>query len=359
MYIESIELLNFRNYSSLSLKPDPGTDLFYGDNAQGKTNILEAVYLAGTTKSHRGARDREMIRCGCEESHIRMVVSKGGNSCRIDMHLKKNKPKGIAIGGFPVKKAADLYGIVSLVFFSPEDLSIIKNGPGERRRFLDLMLCQMDKIYLSDLTAYNKCLNQRNRLLHSIFYDERLIDELDVWDEQLISYGKKIIEKRFSFIKELESSARDIHTSLTGGKEEIQLTYEPSVSADQMAEKIRIQRPVDLKFQNTSAGPHRDDFSVLLNHMNAKVYGSQGQIRTAALSLKLSEIELIKKKINDTPVLLLDDVLSELDAGRQRYLLHAITGIQTMITCTSAEELVKDHFHVDKKYHVVSGEVSE
>lgn len=316
MLIESLELLNFRNYPSLSLVFDKGTNLFWGDNAQGKTNILEAVYLAGTTKSHRGSKDREIVRIGETESHIRMVLDKNGNRRRIDMHLKKNKPKGIAIDGIPVRKAADLYGIVSLVFFSPEDLSIIKNGPGERRRFIDLELSALDRIYLTDLVRYNKCLNQRNRLLHDISFNGKLIGELDVWDEQIAEYGAKLIRKRMEFTSDLNEIIRKIHFDLTGGKEEIRLVYEPSAGAEELLQKIKAVRDSDLRMQSTSAGPHRDDLGVMLNGLDARLYGSQGQQRTAALSLKLSEISLVKQKIHDTPILLLDDVLSEAGSGQ-------------------------------------------
>ena len=165
MYIESIKLSNFRNYESLELDFDRGTNIFYGDNAQGKTNILESIYLCGTSKSHKGSKDKEIIRFGQEESHIRMMVKKDEVSYKIDMHLRKSRAKGVAINGLPIKKARELLGVVNLVFFSPEDLNIIKNGPGERRRFMDSELCQLDKLYLSDLASYNHILNQRNKLL--------------------------------------------------------------------------------------------------------------------------------------------------------------------------------------------------
>jgi len=359
MYIESLELLNFRNYPSLSLSFDRGTNLFYGDNAQGKTNILEAVYLAGTTKSHRGSKDRDIVRIGENESHIRMMLNRNGNRRRIDMHLKKNKPKGIAIDGIPIRKAADLFGIVSLVFFSPEDLSIIKNGPGERRRFIDLELSALDRIYLTDLARYNKCLNQRNRLLHDISFNGKLISELDVWDEQAAEYGSRLIRKRIEFTDDLNEIIQKIHRDLTGGKEEIRLVYEPSASEEELAAKIRASRDSDLRIQTTTVGPHRDDLGVLLNGLDTRLYGSQGQQRTAALSLKLSEISLVKEKTHDTPVLLLDDVLSELDSERQKFLLAGIRDTQTLITCTGMDELTRNHFQVDKSFHVKSGSIED
>ncbi len=195
MYIESVQLKNFRNYETLELQFDKATNIFYGDNAQGKTNILEAIYLCGTTKSHKGSKDKETIRFGEEESHIRMNIKRNELSYKIDMHLKKNKAKGIAINGLPIRKARELFGIVNLVFFSPEDLNIIKNGPGERRRFLDLELCQLDALYLTDLAGYNHIVNQRNKLLKDLFIHPELKDTLDVWDLQMIQYGKKSLKK--------------------------------------------------------------------------------------------------------------------------------------------------------------------
>lgn len=357
MYIESIELKNYRNYEYLYIELDPATNILYGDNAQGKTNILEAAYLCGTTKSHRGSRDREIIRFDQEESHIRMMVRRDGISRKIDVHLKKNKSKGIAVDGIPIKKASELFGIVNLVFFSPEDLNIIKNGPGERRRFLDMELCQLDKIYLQDLAGYNQVLNQRNKLLKDISFSPRLADTLDVWDMQLVHYGKKIIGARKRFIGELNGMIRDLHASLTGGRESIYLNYEPNVDEELLEERLAASRDRDLKFKQSSVGPHRDDFCVQVNDIDIRKFGSQGQQRTAALSLKLSELALVKKRIGENPVLLLDDVLSELDSSRQNYLLQSIHQIQTLITCTGLDEFVSNRFEINKIFRVIDGNV--
>ena len=358
MRIEALTLSDFRNISALSLEWDKGTNLLWGNNAQGKTNILEALYLCGTTKSHRGAKDKDMIRVGCDEAHIRMLVSKKDNDIRIDMHLKKNKAKGIAINGQRVTRASELYGLVSMVFFSPEDLDMIKRGPSERRSFIDRELSQLDAIYLSDLTRYQKCLQQRNKLLHEIAFRPDLIHELDVWDEQLVFYGQKVIAKRGDFIRELTETVRRIHTSLTGGKEEIRLIYEPSVSAEGLGDRIQKGRETDLRFQATQAGPHRDDMGVMLGQMDCRLYGSQGQQRTSALSLKLSEIDLIRTKRHDDPILLLDDVLSELDETRQDYLLSGISQTQTMITCTGFGDISRSNFKINKAFHIVSGGIA-
>lgn len=357
MYIDSIELKNFRNYENLELKLDQGTNILYGDNAQGKTNILEAAYLCGTTKSHRGSKDKELIRFGEEESHIRMHVVKNDLVYKIDMHLKKSKAKGVAINGLPIKKARELFGIVNLVFFSPEDLNIIKNGPAERRRFLDLELCQLDQIYLTDLSSYNQVVNQRNHLLKEIGFNPRAKETLDIWDMQLAAYGKKVIEKRMEFVQELNSIIRGIHNSLTGGLEELEVLYEPSATAENLEEALFLNRDRDIRMKMTSQGPHRDDLCLMANGIDIRKYGSQGQQRTAALSLKLSEIYLVKKKIKDTPVLLLDDVLSELDSNRQTYLLDSIHDIQTIITCTGLDDFVSHQFEINKVFQVVQGNV--
>lgn len=359
MTIESLELNNFRNYESLTLALDKGTNIFYGDNAQGKTNILEAIYLSGTTKSHKGSRDREMIRFDAEEAHIRTVVKKQEKSYQIDMHLKRNGAKGVAVNRIPIKKASELFGILNLVFFSPEDLNIIKNGPAERRRFIDLELCQLDKIYLSDLSNYNKTLNQRNRLLKDSYYRKELLDTLPIWDTQLITYGKRVIEKRRQFAEELNHIITEIHFRISGGKERLVLSYEPCVEDSRFEEELSKVRERDLKLCQTTVGPHRDDLLFSVEGIDIRKFGSQGQQRTSALSLKLSEIDLVKRKIQSTPVLLLDDVLSELDGSRQNYLLNSISNIQTMITCTGLEEFVRNRFQINRVFHVKAGQVSE
>ena len=355
MFLNNLQLTNFRNYRDCSIDFDSIKTLVVGENAQGKTNILEAVYLCGTTKSHRGSKDREMIQFNAEEAHIRMFVKKEGISRKIDMHLKKNKPKGIAIDGIPIRKAGELFGILNLVFFSPEDLNIIKNGPGERRRFIDLELCQLNKLYLSDLSNYNHILNQRNKLLKDLSFQPSLISTLEVWDEQLAHYGTAIIRSRRDFIDEMNGIIGEIHSNITGGKEEIQLLYEPSTSEEHFLSVLSQNRERDCRFKMTSSGPHRDDLCVKINGMDIRKYGSQGQQRTAALSLKLSEIYMVKKRIKDMPVLLLDDVLSELDSNRQNYLLNSISQVQTMITCTGLDDFIDKRFHINKIFKVVDG----
>ena len=359
MILKSIELKNFRNYEDLDLKFVSGTNILFGDNAQGKTNILEAAYVSGTTKSHKGSRDKDMIRFGEDESHIRTIVEKQGKEYQLDIHLKKNRSKGIAINKVPIKKASELFGILNMVFFSPEDLNIIKNGPSERRRFLDAEICQLDKIYLSDLTRYNKILMQRNRLLKDMQHQPQLMETLPVWDMQLVEYGKRLIRRRRQFVEELSEIVTGIHRNISGKREELVLRYEPNIDAEFLEDELNRVREKDRKYAQTSVGPHRDDISFFIRGVDIRKFGSQGQQRTSALSLKLSEIELVRQTIHDTPVLLLDDVLSELDSNRQNYLLNSIHDIQTMITCTGLDEFVRNRFQIDKVFHVIDGHVSE
>lgn len=358
MIIKSIELADYRNYEELTMEFDKGTTILFGDNAQGKTNILEAVYLAATTKSHKGSKDKEIIRFGMEEAHIRTYLEKEGVETRVDMHLRKAGSKGIAIDGQKIKRAADLLGLCNVVFFSPEDLGIIKNGPSERRRFVDMELCQLDNVYLYNLNNYNKIVNQRNKLLKDMYMSPGLKETLSVWDMQLVAYGCKIIERRKLFIKQLNDMIYEIHKRLSGGKEELVIKYEPDTSVEDFENKLFINMERDMKLKMTSVGPHRDDFAFMINGVDARKYGSQGQQRTAALSLKMAEIELVKKITNDTPVLLLDDVLSELDSSRQQLLLSVMGDIQTIITCTGLEEFVNNRFEINRVYKVTEGRVS-
>ena len=357
MYIQSLELKNYRNYDRLIIEFSSGTNILYGDNAQGKTNILEAVYLGATTKSHRGSKDKEIIRFGENESHIRIHLMKQDIGHQIDMHLKKSRTKGAAIDRIPIKRSSDLLGCVPVIFFSPEDLSIIKNGPSERRKFLDIELSQLEKMYLHQLSSYNRVMAQRNNLLKQLVYQRELLDTLDSWDLQLVKYGSEVIRYRRKFIEDLNEIIREIHKNLTGKKEKIVLKYDYSVNYDEFLTVLQRKREIDLKYASTGAGPHRDDIEFLVNGIDIRRFGSQGQQRTAALSLKLAQIELVKRQTGETPILLLDDVLSELDSSRKNYLLDSIKDIQTLITCTGLEEFINSHLQIDKMFQVKSGKI--
>lgn len=359
MIIRNLKVSDFRNYEDLTLDLSPGVNVLYGDNAQGKTNILEAIYVCATTRSHRGTRDREMIRFGQEEAHLRMISERREVPVRIDMHLKKGRSKGVAVNGLPIRRVSELFGLVNVVFFSPEDLSIIKDSPAERRRFMDLELCQLDPIYASDLSNYNKVLMQRNKLLKDLEEHPDLRDTLPVWDEQLIRYGRGIVERRDQFVGELNELIRDVHEQLTGGTEHLDVKYVPNVTADAFPATLQSQRARDLGARVSLTGPHRDDITCEVNGIDVRRFGSQGQQRTSALSLKLAEIRLVKQRIGENPVLLLDDVLSELDMNRQNHLLDSISHIQTILTCTGLDEFVRKNMTIDRKFRVKSGTVTE
>ena len=357
MVVESIKLNNYRNIESVKVDFSPGVNIFYGDNAQGKTNLLESIYLCGTSRSHRGSKDRELIRFGEEEAHIRLHYHKELLSHRLDVHLKKRKSKGIAVDGVPLRKSGDLLGYMHIVFFSPEDLSMIKDGPSGRRKFLDMEMSQLDKVYLTHLSRYYKILSERNNLLKQIFRFPALRDTLDGWDAQLLESGSIIIKKRESFVRELDKMMRQIHGQLTGQKEEIEIIYEKNTGDDDFTYLLYMRREKDIANGTPSVAPHRDDLQFLSNGIDLRKFGSQGQQRTAALSLKLSEIRMIEKAVGDKPVLLLDDVLSELDGHRQAWLLESIKDIQTMISCTGLEDLVSSRINMDRVFHVVQGNV--
>ena len=342
MKIKRLELTSFRNYENLNIDLDDKTNIFYGNNAQGKTNILEGIYLSCTTKSHKKSKDREMIRFGDDEAHLRVILEKKNIDYKIDM-------------------ASELFGIANIIFFSPEDMNIIKNGPSERRRFVDMELSQLDKIYLSLIGNYTKALEQKNKLLKDALYfrDPSFKDMLDVWDEKLSEYGSELIKKRQLFIEELNEILVKKNKEITGLEEELSCIYEPDTPVDEYREKLKENRETDIKNGNTSTGPHRDDIKIALNGVDLRKYGSQGQQRSASLSLKLSEIELVKKRINDLPILLLDDVLSELDSNRQKCLLNSIGDIQTLITCTGLDEFVKNRFVTDSVFFVENATVTK
>lgn len=355
MYIESIELSNYRNYNDLKVEFGRNTNILYGNNAQGKTNILESIYMAATTKSHRGSKDRDIIKIGEDESHIRLIIRKRDISHKIDMHLRKSKNKGVAIDGIAIHRAAELYGLLNVIFFSPEDLSIIKNGPAERRRFMDLELCQISRLYYQNLVSYNKVLNQRNNLLKQINFNRSLMDTIDVWNMQLVDYGSRIIKERKNFIDMMNDLIGDIHSRLTSGKEKLEIVYDANVTEEEFEKSLQDKMDIDLRYASTQVGPHRDDISFLINGIDARKYGSQGQQRTVALSLKMAEIKLVKKIINDNPVLLLDDVMSELDTDRRNSLIEEIRDIQTIITCTGYDDFIKEQIIINNVYSVVEG----
>lgn len=357
MIIRGVYLQNFRNYENLKLELDDGINILYGDNAQGKTNVLEAICVAATAKSHRSSRDNEMISFGKSEAHIKILEEKENIACRIDVHLKKNNPKGIAIDGIALKRASELYGTLKTVIFSPEDLNIVKSSPSVRRRFIDLEICQTDKIYVHDLASYTRVLNQKNALLKEKAGGRETDTLLDVYDGQLSQYGERIIRRRERFLNETAEIVKRIHEGIAEDEKELTVVYCPSSKKGELEKNLRENREREKILKATLTGPHRDDFVFTIDARDIKKFGSQGQQRTAALSLKLAEIEIIKRETKETPVLLLDDVLSELDSKRQRQLIELISTQQTIITCTGLDEFVENRLKIDRIYKVEKGKI--
>lgn len=359
MIIKSIELCNFRNYEREEFHFHEGTNVLYGDNAQGKTNVLEAIFVGGTTKSHKGSKDSDMIMKGREEAHLRYFVEKNECTYKVEIHMRKGRTKGIAIDGLPIGSSKELMGLCNIIFFSPEDLGIIKDGPEQRRRFMDMELCQINKAYLYYLTQYKKILKQRNALLKQIKQKPDLKDTLEIWDNQLVENGSKLIEIREQFVEEVADIMKEKHRNLTGGQEDIEVKYKPNCTAKDFSRQLFMEGDRDVLLGTTTVGPHRDDIQFFINGQEVKVYGSQGQKRTAALSLKMAEIEIVEKIIGEKPILLLDDVLSELDRSRQNYLLENIKGIQTIITCTGLEEFVTNGININQTFEIVNGKIND
>lgn len=346
MKLKSISLANFRNYENELILPADGMNVIVGQNAQGKTNIIEAIYLCCVGRSHRTSRDEELI--SWDKPYCRVAVSSYQNDGTHDVSIyiskSEKKKKQIKISNKKADRIGELFGHVCGVLFSPEDLQIIKGGPSERRRFLDMMLSQLNPNYFYSLQKYSKTLAQRNALLREIATKPYLSDMLDPWDDILAQCGSYIAEERMKAIQKLSEIAEEEHRYLTGEKEILSLSY---ISGTKDAENIKEKfsaslkkgREEDIKRQMTGFGIHRDDIGIKINEKMTRIYGSQGQQRSAVLSLKLSQIDYFREEKGEDPVLLLDDVMSELDPSRRIRLSERIDRIQTFVTCTDLSDL--------------------
>lgn len=361
MFIKKIILFNYRNYKNLNLSFEKNINIFIGDNAQGKTNILEAIYYCAFAKSHRTSKDKELVNWNKEIAHLGLSISKQRLDKNIEINILKNGKKEIIVNSIKIKKIGELFGIFNVVMFSPEDLKIIKESPGIRRRFLDMEICQFDNKYYYNLVKYNKVLSERNIILKNRNLN---IDMLDVYDRQLASYGKYILEMRIRYIDKINFYGNKIHKDITMQKEDIKFEYYSTIKnlddiENNFYELLVKNRKKDIEKGITSIGPHRDDFLVYINGIEIKSYGSQGQQRTAVLSMKFSSLRIIKDVTSEYPVLLLDDVLSELDFSRKKYILSSIKDIQTIITCTGISD-INEYLDSDYKiYKVKDGEISD
>lgn len=339
LVIKELRLLNVRNYEQLIYKPQKGLNILCGQNGQGKTNVLEAIYMCCIGKSFRAANDKEIIKWGNETAKLHLQAQTGSYDTTVDILLNSNGKKAVNVDGIPIVRLAELIGRLNAVVFSPEDLKLVKEAPKERRRYIDIVISQVRPSYYYSLSLYTKALHQRNKLLKDCIKNERLIKAIPAFDIQLAKYATDIIIKRNEYIKNLGEIAKKYHEQISGGKEELLVQYQPSIICentkdiyDAYLKKLDEKQKDDIKYGVTSVGPHKDDIKLIVSGTDARIYSSQGQQRTVALSLRLSEAKLIKKETGHMPVLLLDDILSELDESRQKYLIDHLETDQAFIT---------------------------
>ena len=357
MYFKSIELENFRNYRHLTLEFDKKLNIITGNNAQGKTNLIESLFIMSLGKSFRTNKDSEMIGFDMDFSRSRSVIYDDDKETEIEI-IYNNEGKVIKVDGVKLRKSADLLENVYIVVFSPDDLRIIKDGPESRRRFVDRELCQIKPVYYSDLGNYKRVLKQRNFLLKNKYKDMSLFE---VFDESLAEYGTRIIEERYRFSSRLSEISRKIHSEISNGSEMLDVEYETffkkGFTKEDYKEELIKNFESDINKGYTSAGPHKDDLLISINGKDIRAYGSQGQQRTASLSLKLAELELIRQETGKNAVLLLDDVLSELDVQRQRYLINSMKDIQVFITATDIDENLRKLLPPGKSFFIDNANV--
>ncbi len=344
MRIKNLKLKNFRNYADESIDFKDGLNVIFGRNAQGKTNCAEAVFYLCTGSSPRCRRDKQLIRHGCDFAEISAVAEGMYGETEISAKITENS-REVKINGNKITRNADILGNIYSVFFSPHELRLIQDGPDERRRFLNVSISQLSRPYYISLMRYNKILEQRNNLLKD--RDLSMVYEtLPVWDEQLCKYAAVIASKRAEFAAMLSPIASEIHSELTDGAEKLEISPEKKYKGDekQLSERLFSELAAnydrDIRLGFTASGPHRDDLDILIDGVDAKTFASQGQTRTAALSIKLAEVEIFKKTSGEYPVLILDDVMSELDLPRRKKLVNRTHGLQTLLTCTHAERVL-------------------
>ncbi|EOC99436.1 DNA replication/repair protein RecF [Caldisalinibacter kiritimatiensis] len=364
MHVKRIRLINFRNYHTLDITLNNKLNLFLGNNAQGKTNLLESIYIASAGKSYRTNRDKELINLNEEQAYIGLELEKNNINKMIEIKFEKNKPKRVKVNSVELDKVSDIIGVLNVVIFSPEDLKLVKEGPSQRRDFLNNEISQIKPKYRYNINRYKKILIQRNNLLKIMQNDRKKGKIIEVWNEQLADLGSQIIISRIGFLENMSIISNNIHKKITGDLENLSLRYMSSLNIDNSWNKQEIKQKFlneleknldkDIERGTTTIGPHRDDIKILIDGVDCRVFGSQGQQRTAALSLKLAEVQLIKNEVGEYPVLLLDDVLSELDYNRRSFLLSAFKNIQTIITSTDDIEFKgitkneKSTFYINK-----------
>lgn len=355
MYINKIKLQNFRNYNEQEIILNKSINVFYGDNAQGKTNILEAIFLCTFGKSFRTNKEKELIKLGKDNANVIIEYEKKDRDGKISISISDKKQ--ILVNGIKIKKLSELLGNINIVIFTPDDINILKGGPALRRRFLDMMIGQLKPNYVYILNMYIKTLEQRNNYLRQIKEENKPENLLDIWDEKLIEYADIIYKYRKEFIDKIKKKINIIHKKITDEKEEINIQYISNCeSKEAYSELLKQRRKLDIIKGFTTKGIHRDDFEIYINNKELSIYGSQGQNRTAILSLKLSELQVIYDEIEEEPILLLDDFMSELDINRRKNFLNNINNTQVIITCAEKIEFLKEN--VDYcLYQVKEGEI--
>lgn len=355
MYINKIKLQNFRNYNEQEINLNKSINVFYGDNAQGKTNILEAIFLCTFGKSFRTNKEKELIKLGKDNANVIIEYEKKDRDGKISISISDKKQ--ILVNGIKIKKLSELLGNINIVIFTPDDINILKGGPALRRRFLDMMIGQLKPNYVYTLNMYIKTLEQRNNYLRQIKEENKPENLLDIWDEKLIEYADIIYKYRKEFIDKIKKKINIIHKKITDEKEEINIQYISNCESKEVySELLKQRRKLDIIKGFTTKGIHRDDFEIYINNKELSIYGSQGQNRTAILSLKLSELQVIYDEIEEEPILLLDDFMSELDINRRKNFLNNINKTQVIITCAEKIEFLKEN--VDYcLYQVKEGEI--
>ena len=364
MILKSISYKNIRNLKDDTLSPSENITVFTGENAQGKTNILEGIHICCTGRSHRTNKDNEVIKIGKDSAYLDVHCQKRDGTHRIEIGLRSQNKKAISINGFPAKRLGELMGQMTCVMFSPEDLSLVTAGPQFRRKFIDIALSQINPKYFYALQNYQKVLVQRNTLLKKLSVNEKDIDTLPIWDEQLGNYGSQIYLLRKEFIENINEKCNQIHNHISGGRENLSIIFVSNIKGESKEEAkeyflnmLGKNQANDIRRQATQIGTHRDDIKLMLDDIEVRTQGSQGQKRTTALSLKLSEIEIMHEYSNEMPILLLDDVFSELDKNRRKWLLKYIKNIQTFITCVDIESTSLQNEKDIKIIKVVEGQL--
>ena len=355
MYIKNIKIKDFRNYNELELDFNSKVNFILGQNAQGKTNLLESIYITSMGKSFRTSRDTEMIGFGKDFARVYCEISRNDMDGSVEIIIDRAGKKFVKLDGVKIKRASELLKNVYIVIFSPEDLKIVKDEPEKRRKFIDRELCQIKPSYYDSLSNYKKVLLQRNTYLKEETVDPSI---LDIWDMQLAEYGKRVMRHRSEFIEKLDFISSEIHGKITDGRENLNIKYAPNVDfKEDLYEILKKSCDNDLRQRTTTRGPHKDDLEFYIDGINVRNFGSQGQQRTCALSLKLAEISIIEDETGEKPVLLLDDVMSELDSMRQKFLIKSLEEVQLFITTTEMSESLLGEFNEKNIFIVINGNV--